>query len=121
MSNEIRVIIAGSRGFADYGLMKNNMDFILNFWKHHKITIISGTARGADQLGEQYAVEHGHAVERYPADWNKHGKSAGYKRNVEMADQATHCVVFQVGSSAGSTHMANVALSKGLPLHHFKL
>ena len=44
------------------------------------IVIISGTASGADRLGERYAKEKGFQLRRFPADWNRYGKSAGYRR-----------------------------------------
>ena len=46
-----RVIIAGSRGFNDYALLKRKLNELLDF--DDDITIISGTANGADSLGEK--------------------------------------------------------------------
>ena len=53
-----KVIIAGSRDFDDYNLLRNTMDKLLV--NKTQVTIISGTARGADRLGEQYAQERGY-------------------------------------------------------------
>jgi len=105
--SKFRVIVAGSRGFNDYQLLENELDRLLA----HKpeIVIISGTARGADQLGERYAEERGYPVEKYPADWDKYGKSAGYKRNQVMADNADALVAFWDGNSRGTQHMVNIA------------
>lgn len=118
MANKsFRIIIAGSRSFQDYKLLKERMDFYLQdkLDDGYNIIIISGTARGADQLGEKYANEMGYSIERYPANWDL-GKSAGYKRNVEMAKVADACVVFYNGTSPGTKHMINIANSKNLPL-----
>ena len=35
------------------------------------IEIVSGTARGADALVEQYANEHDLPTKQFPADWDK--------------------------------------------------
>ena len=51
-----------------------------------------------------------------PADWEKYGKSAGHIRNKEMADIATHCIVFWNRISTGSRNMVEVAQKKGLEL-----
>ena len=76
-----RVIVAGSRNFDDYGLLSDTLDKLLQN-KGKDVVIVSGTARGADTLGEQYAAERGFQISRFPADWDRFGKSAGYRRNV---------------------------------------
>jgi hypothetical protein len=112
----MRLIIAGGRDFTDIELMTSKLDAILSKTDDDPITILSGTARGADQTGEVYARIRALSVEQYPAQWDKYGKSAGYKRNSQMADQATHCVVFWDGKSKGSKHMIDLAQQKGLEL-----
>lgn len=53
-----RVIIAGGRDFDDYQLLKATMDKLLcNITD--EITVVCGQAKGADTLGEQYAMEKG--------------------------------------------------------------
>ena len=80
------------------------------------VEIISGTARGADALGERYAAERGLAVKQFSADWDRYGRSAGYKRNAQMAEYADAAVIFWDGISRGSKHMINLAKEKGLPV-----
>lgn len=101
-------IIAGSRDFNDYELLKS----ICN--QHNITKVVSGTCRGADLLGEKYAEENRLEIIRCPANWNKHGKSAGYKRNVEMADIAEQLIAFHKNGSKGTQHMINIAKSKNL-------
>jgi uncharacterized phage-like protein YoqJ len=112
----MRVIIAGSRTFHNYQLLKEKATQILQNYiqTNQEIIIISGTATGADQLGEQFAKEMGFKVERYAADWDKWGKSAGYKRNQQMAEVANVAIVFWDGQSKGSKHMIDIAKNKGL-------
>lgn len=107
-----KVIIAGTRSFDDYELLKTKMDRLLS--QQRDVEIVSGTARGADQLGERYAAEKGFPIKQFPADWNIYGKSAGYRRNAEMAEYADAAVVFWDGKSRGSKHMIDLAKSKGL-------
>lgn len=105
-----RVIIAGSRDFSDYNLLREKCDRILSNQKsNHQIIIVSGTARGADHLGEQYAKERGYEVRQYPADWDAHGKSAGYIRNREMAKNADALIAFWDGQSKGTKLMIDLA------------
>lgn len=105
----MKLIIAGTRTFDDYGLLCESIDRMNGVEE-----IISGGASGADSLGELYAKANELSIKRFPADWNKHGKSAGYIRNKEMAEYATHCIVFWDGISKGSKHMIDLAKEKGL-------
>ena len=70
--------------------------------------IISGLAKGADLLGVKYANQKGYKVEEFPANW-KLGRSAGPKRNLEMAKSANACIVFWDGVSKGTANMIELA------------
>lgn len=110
-----RVIIAGGRNFTDYNLLKNKCGNILaNKAATHHIIIVSGTARGADSLGEQYAREHGYTIEQYPADWKTNGRAAGIIRNGQMANSADALIAFWDGESRGTKNMIDLARKKGL-------
>ena len=65
-----KVIIAGSREFSDFQLLYSQCEEILK--DKTEIEIVSGTAKGADKLGEHYASLKGHSVARFPADWETH-------------------------------------------------
>lgn len=58
---EIRLIVAGSRTFHDYKLAKEKLDRIVfglqEDYPGAHIVIISGDAKGADQIGIRYAME----------------------------------------------------------------
>lgn len=108
MNNEFRVIIAGGRDFDDYEYLKESMDYFLSKIKRN-IVIVCGAARGADTLGARYAEECGYEVRYYPADWKSNGKSAGFIRNLEMAQNADALVAFWNGQSSGTKHMIETA------------
>lgn len=122
--NEFRVIIAGSREYSDYETLKDTCDYLLSEKANLgvKIIIISGHAKGADTLGEQYAQERGYDCEIYPAEWDKYGKSAGYKRNVTMAEHANACIAFfkSGAKNIGTQLMVNIAKEKGLEIREIK-
>ena len=103
----MKVIIAGGRTFNDYDLLCQNCDKALSL--QTEIEIVSGTANGADKLGEKYAKEKGYPIKQFPADWDKYGKSAGYKRNEEMAKYADALIAFWDGKSKGTKHMIDLA------------
>lgn len=116
-----KVVVAGSRSFNDYDLLKRKMDFYLSDRidrdrEFFNIEIVSGTARGADSLGERYARERGFALKEFPANWNLYGKRAGMIRNKEMRDYADAVVVFWDGKSRGSKNMIELAVEEKLPV-----
>lgn len=112
---EFKVIIAGGRQFNNYVLLSAKCDGILSQKRMtHKIIIISGTARGADTLGEKYARERGFTLRQFPADWDQFGKSAGYRRNCQMADNADALIAFWDGQSPGTRHMIEIARERNL-------
>lgn len=112
-----KVIIAGGRDFNDYDLLKKTCDNLLSrlVSDGEDIEIVSGTASGADTLGEKYAKEKGYKIKRFPADWSL-GAKAGPIRNSQMADYATHCICFWDNKSRGTKSMINLAKKKNLKL-----
>ena len=111
----MRVIIAGGRDFADYKLLEERLDYYLARVALSTVTIISGAAFGADSFGIRYAEDREMECIKMPAEWNTHGKRAGYLRNVEMAKVATHLVAFWDGESRGTKHMIDIAAKEKLP------
>lgn len=111
----MKVIIAGGRCFDDYEQLCCFCDDVLR--NQINIEIVSGGARGADALGEKYALERDYNVIRFPAAWSKFGKSAGVIRNAEMANYAAILIAFWDGKSRGTRSMINLAKKEGLQVH----
>lgn len=133
MEKKFRVIIAGGRDFNNYELLHKevyNILFKLNMkYGDDLVTdlkqyeIVSGHARGADSLGEKFAKECEIKLTLFPADWDKYGKSAGYRRNAEMAKYAVEgkeqgvigiLIAFWDGKSKGTRSMIDLAKRYGL-------
>jgi hypothetical protein len=110
----MKLIIAGSRTLTDYSWMETKLNNVLANTTED-VTIISGGAKGADQLGERYAETRGYNVIKMPADWATHGKKAGYLRNTEMAKECTHAIIFWDGESPGSKHMIDICKKLNIP------
>tara|TARA_B110000238_G_C16137951_1_gene444740 strand:+ start:2497 stop:2853 length:357 start_codon:yes stop_codon:yes gene_type:complete len=105
----IKVIIAGGRDFNDAKLLERSFLDNFNKYRNHEVQIVSGTAKGADAMGEALAAMYNLDVVKFPALWHVYGRSAGYKRNVQMAENATHLLAFWDGKSKGTEHMINIA------------
>jgi hypothetical protein len=108
----MKLIIAGGRDFSNYELLVESVNLIIPGVPG--VEIVSGGAKGADNLGERFAIDNNLQIKRFPAEWDKYGKSAGYRRNSDMADYADSCICFWDGQSKGTNHMINLAKQKGL-------
>lgn len=117
---DYRVIIAGSRSFNNYMLLREHcLSFLQEKIKTHRVIIVSGHARGADSLGERFANELGLPFELHPAKWRLLGKAAGMVRNAEMAKCSDALIAFWDGESRGTRHMINFARKRGLDISVF--
>lgn len=114
----MKVIIAGSR---DIKRKDVRQAIELCPWSGFISSVISGTARGADQEGEQWAGENNLEIERYPANWEKEGKKAGPLRNLEMAKNADGLIAIWDGRSRGTKSMIDYALKIGLRVFVWRL
>lgn len=107
----MRVIIAGSRTFNDYHFFLQKINELA---AQIDITeIISGMAKGPDLMGVQWGLQNNIPIQEFPANWDKYGKSAGYIRNVEMAEAADYLIAFWDGKSKGTKHMIDTMQRQG--------
>lgn len=117
---QLRIIVCGGRHFNDYERLKDEIDKVIAKFNRyvHEIEIVSGHCAGADQLGEQYARERGYPCKVFPANWEKHGRSAGPIRNSEMIQYASEVnvpivVAFVSPRSKGTKDTVRKAQKKG--------
>ena len=115
-----RIIIAGGRDFSNWSQLEDACDTIVGIWQPSYVEIVSGGAKGADDMGETYALQHGIDVKCFPADWAGLGKRAGILRNIEMANYADVLIAFWDGKSKGTDHMIHMALDYGLEVHVYR-
>lgn len=113
--DDYRVIIAGSRSFSNYELLKEHcLSLLQEKRRTHRVIIVSGHAHGADTMGERFAKEQGLTIELHPAKWRALGKAAGMIRNAEMARASDALIAFWDGRSRGTAHMISFARRRGL-------
>lgn len=116
------LLVVGTRTFEDYDFVSRKLDAtIANIRDKYRFLIVSGGARGVDTLAEAYAANNGMEFKKFPADWGRYGRSAGYIRNKEMhafIAQYPHrgCCAFWDGRSLGTAHSFELA-----KIHHTQL
>ena len=110
----MKLIIAGSRTLE---ASVEELCELLGRFNLMPTEIVSGTAKGIDRCGEVLAKTVGLDIKRFPADWETHGKSAGYKRNGQMAGYADALLLIWDGQSKGSGHMKDIMTRKNKPVY----
>lgn len=115
MSMAFRILITGSRTWDDISYIRSTFqDLEEEFRDEGSLTLVSGACpTGADALGEVIARELGWQVERHPADWNRHGKRAGFIRNSEMVETLPNILIaFVRNESKGASMTVTIAKKK---------
>lgn len=125
---DLRVLVCGGRDFNNKGLLFATLDTYLGLYlAHNNIILVSGHAKGADSLVEEYAIARGYRCEIYPAEWDnlnvphcriKHrydgtlyNALAGFNRNKEMLKVSDKVVAFWDGVSRGTKNTIDTAKS----------
>ncbi|MPZ67339.1 MAG: DUF2493 domain-containing protein [Pseudonocardiaceae bacterium] len=109
-----RVLVTGSREWTDVVVIR---EALAGEWGDGTAVLVSGACpRGADRIAEQVWTRWGGQLECHPADWHRHGRAAGYRRNAAMvALGADICLAFIRDDSPGASHTAELADAAGIP------
>jgi len=105
----MKIAIVGSRDFNDYSQLHYWMDRIRTLFPVDGF--VSGGAKGADSLAENYARGCKIPIEVIKPDWEKFGKAAGMIRNGEIVKAADIIVAFWDGRSRGTKNSIDRAFN----------
>jgi hypothetical protein len=124
--NAYRVLVCGGRTYGTimtddgyYVPNKQEVDLLRNYLnelltKHPDMIIIHGAAKGADSLAAAWARDNGVVEFKFPAEWSKYGKSAGFLRNTEMLESGKPDLVIGFPGSTGTAMMCKIAAAAGV-------
>ena len=103
---ENRLAVVGSRGFESKALVFDELSklFVKCYANKQQLVIISGGARGVDSWAAEWARDNNVECVVHLPEWDLHGKSAGFKRNHTIWDDATCGIAFWDGKSKGTEH-----------------
>lgn len=118
-----KLAVIGSRTFVD----KNRLREVLTK-NYEKISmIISGGARGPDTYAVEWAIDFGVPYLVFPALFHnpftgEYNKSAGFRRNRHIIEQADVVIAFWDEVSRGTAHALDIAkqLNKPIKIISFK-
>lgn len=113
-----RVLVTGSRTWTSARVIR---DALADVWGDGDTVLVSGGCpQGADAIAEMLWGRWGGQIERHPADWQTHGRRAGFLRNTEMvAAGADVCLGFVRDFSRGASHALELAEQAGIPVRRF--
>jgi hypothetical protein len=110
----MRILVCGGRDYADARSLNATLDTL---HAERPVTeLIHGAARGADRLAAAWAETRRIPALAFPADWERHGKSAGFLRNADMLRQGRPGVVLAFPGGRGTAHMVKLARKAGVPV-----
>lgn len=129
----LRILVTGSRTWTDSTVIAAAFHEVTRRFPEYLTwdgwTIVHGAApSGADKMADNWARVHLVEREPHPANWPEFGKSAGFRRNVEMVDAgASVCLAFVeacrkphhdviLHGSHGAMHTVGLAQAAGIPV-----
>jgi len=143
MADPYRVIVTGSRAlsrdWADIDLVRAALDLARWDAGGPMVVVHGACPTGADAIASWWVRGHqrcGNPLELSeeppPADWDRYGRAAGFRRNAEMvALGADLCLVFALPCSKpgcrkprphdshGTAHCAGLARRAGITIRHY--
>lgn len=105
----MKLAIVGSRSFNDY------IKLCEHFSGDGITEIVSGGAKGADFLAEQFAYDHNLPLKLFLPEWEKFGKKAGHMRNQLIVDYCDMLIAFWDGKSPGTKNSISLIKKSGKP------
>ena len=121
----MRVLVCGGRNYDNYEELYAVLDWIDCSWEGPETfgpisVIISGHAKGADALSEQWAKKREVSLEIYPAEWDVYGKGAGFIRNQQMIDEGLPDLVVAFSGGKGTMNMIKLSNQANIPLYNVR-
>ena len=107
----MKVAVVGSRGLTVSDLEKYLPDGVTE--------IVSGGAKGIDACAKQYAISSGIKLTEYLPKYEKYGRTAPLKRNIQIIDYADLVVAFWDGASHGTKFGIDNCKRRGIPVKVF--
>lgn len=104
----MRVAVIGSRMLH----LENLGDYLPD----ETTEIVSGGAKGIDTDAKKYAVDNGIAFIEFLPDYQRYGRGAPLKRNIQILEYADIVLAVWDGKSHGTKFVIDQCRKKGIPL-----
>jgi len=107
---KIKIAIVGSRDFVNFEEFKEKTGPIFLELSGNIGCIVSGGAKGADSLAEEYAKVYKINTVIYRSNWKKYGRGAGIVRNRVIIENSDLVIAFLKNNSRGTSNSIKVAI-----------
>lgn len=111
---KIRIGIVGSREFNNQKLFDETMSLIKK--KYNISTVVTGGARGADQMAINWANKEKIQKLIFLPSWKLYQKRAGIIRNGDIINHSDFLIAFWNGTSPGTKNSIERAKKKDIPI-----
>lgn len=92
-----------------------------NYLPKNVTEIISGGAVGVDTCAREYANSKSIKLTEFLPDYNKYGRSAPLRRNIEIIENADFVLAFWDGASKSTAFVIKNCREKGVPIRVYRL
>ncbi len=108
----MKVAVIGSRGLIVEDLGK--------YLPPDTTEIVSGGAKGIDTCAREYALAHGLTLTEFLPEYDKYGRGAPLKRNLQIIEYADMVLAFWDGTSRGTKFVIENSKKLGKTIRVFK-
>lgn len=109
----MKIAIVGSRHYTNYKAFSRHVRALLD----PDDEIVTGDARGVDEMTRRLAAEQGLPLTVFRADWDAYGRAAGPRRNAEIVAAADAVWAFPERGSRGTRITMAMAARRGIAVH----
>ena len=102
----MKVAVIGSRGLTINDLGK--------YLPEDTTEIVSGGAKGIDTCARNYALSHDLKLTEFLPEYNKYGRCAPLKRNLQIIEYADVVIAFWDGKSKGTKYVIDNCKKQGV-------
>ena len=106
-----------TKNFEEVKLFNDTLD---SYYQKGTVRLVSGGAKGADRLAEEWAKYRQVPIYIFHAPWIRHDKAAGPVRNQMMLDEATPDLVLAFPGGDGTADMIKRATKAGIEVKEIK-
>ena len=107
----MKIAVIGSRGLTVSNLEQYLPDGVTE--------IVSGGARGVDTCAREYANTHSIKLTEFLPEYNRYGRGAPLKRNLQIIDYADCVLAFWDGQSRGTKFVIQHCKTQSKPVRVF--